>query len=238
MKLVTTDGDRVYTTSRIIAENGEVQHQAIMKLVRNYSDDLKSLSTSGFEIRKFKTAGRGGEEALLDEIQATFIITLMKNSKKVVQFKKELTKQFFKQREIISRLVQQQKDPSWVNVRRDGKQVYFQKTDIIKDFVEYATSQGSKSAKMYYINFAKMENSALFFMKQKYPNLRELLTIIQLMQVATADTVIEKAIKEGMEQEIFYKDIYKLAKERIIVYAELVGKSPVLQLGENNETNR
>ena len=37
-------------------------------------------------------------------------------------------------------------------------------------------------------------------------------------------------LKDGMEMKLHYKDIYKLAKDRIVQYAELVGQSPINQL--------
>ena len=225
------DNEKVFTTTRAIAEGCLIAHQAVIQLSKKYqSDVLEFGSTSAFEMRKFKTKGRTGEEYILNEEQATFLITLMKNSVKVVQFKKQLTKAFFHQRKIISRLIQQRDNADWQNIRKDGKLVYKQKTEIIKEFVTYATEQGSVSASRYYANLAKMENKALFFFEQKYKNLREVLTIKQLMQVSTADDVIEKALKEGMAQGLHYKDIYVLSKDRIIAFAEIIGKSPVLSL--------
>jgi len=227
--IVILNGNSVYTTTLIIAEGVGNDHRNVMRLLKRYSS-TKILST--FETAKVSNGGRPVEYAILNETQATFLVTLMNNSEIVVLFKEALTNAFVRQREIISGLIQQRKDPDWQNIRKDGKTVYIQKTDIIKRFVDYATSQGSKSAKMYYMNFAKMENSALFFFEQKYNNLREIMTIKQLMQVATADSVIEKAIQDGMESEMYYKDIYKQAKERIISFAEIIGRSPILALGE------
>ena len=50
------------------------------------------------------------------------------------------------------------------------------------------------------------------------------------MQVSTCDQVIEKALQDGMDRDLHYRDIYKLAKERVIAFAEIIGKSPVLDL--------
>jgi len=223
-------GNEVFTTSLKIAEGTGVEHRAIMQLLKTHSG-RKTLST--FEMSKVSRGGRPVEFAMLNEIQTTFLITLMRNSDIVVEFKEKLTQEFFRQRETIAQLVRQQKDPNWQNVRRDGKQVYMQKTNVVKRFVDYATEQGSKNAKMYYANLAKMENSALFFFEQKYPNVRETLTIKQLMQVATADDVIEKSLTEGMSEGLSYKDCYKLAKNRIIAFADIIGRSPVVKLLEN-----
>ena len=215
-------GNEVFTTSLKIAEGTGVEHRAIMQLLKTHSG-RKTLST--FEMSKVSRGGRPVEFAMLNEIQTTFLITLMRNSDIVVEFKEKLTQEFFRQRETIAQLVRQQKDPNWQNVRSDGKHVYLQKTDIIKQFVNYAKAQGSTSAERYYSNLATMENKALFFIESKYKNMREIMTIKQLMQIATADQVVEKAIQEGMDQELHYKDIYQLAKERVIAFANIIGKS-------------
>jgi hypothetical protein len=115
-------------------------------------------------------------------------------------------------------------------MREDGKAPYMQKTEVIKVFVDYAIEQGSGSASRYYSNFAKMENKSLFECHQKFKNMREVLSIRQLFQVATADQIIEKALVDGMNDEMHYKEIYKLAKGRVIEYAALIGRSPILQL--------
>lgn len=225
--LVTTDGNKIFTTTLVISEGVGIKHKNIIELLRKHSN-TKTLST--FKTEKVSTKGRALEYAELTELQATFLITLMRNSEKVILFKEKLTIEFFRQRQVISNLIQQRSDPNWQNVRIDGKAVYQQKTEVIKQFVDYATQQGSTSARKYYMVIGTMENKALFFFEQKYKNLRQVLTIKQLMQVSTADDVIEKAIKEGMEKKMAYKDIFQLAKSRIIAYADIIGRSPILGL--------
>lgn len=230
-EIVLMDGRKAYTTTRIISDGCRVEHNAVLKLVKKYAKDLSDVGpTSGFKIRSFKTAGRPGEEALLDEQQTTFLITLMKNSTVVVSFKKRLTVEFFKMRNALANIASQQKDSAWLDIRRDGKIAQRKKTDVIKKFVDYATNQGSKSANMYYATLAKMENSALFFLEQKFKNVREVLVIRQLMIVSMADDVIENALVEGMNDGLFYKDCYKLAKDRVVSFSNLAGRSPILSL--------
>jgi len=229
MSICTIENNIVVTTTLAIADGVGTQHASVMRLISNHADH-EIFSNPRIQIRKLSRGGRPVEFAILNELQATFLITLMRNSPKVVEFKGKLTTEFFRQREVISKLVAQRQDADWQNVRKDGKAIYFQKTDVIKQFVEYATEQGSKNASMYYANLAKMENSALFFIEQKYPNLREVLTIKQLMQVSTADDVVEKALKDGMTKQLSYKECYRLAKDRVTAFAEIIGKSPVQNL--------
>ena len=188
------------------------------------------MNLSRFEIGKVKTRGRPVTYALLDELQATFLITLMKNSPKVIEFKAALTKEFFRQRKVILAMRSNHEDEEWKQQRVEGKMRYMQKVDVIKQFVEYATAQGSKNAEKYYANLAKMENRALFFLEQRYSNVREMLDLRQLMIVAVADDVIEKALKEGMLASLHYKECYELAKDRVLALSAVVGKSPVQKL--------
>jgi len=224
----------------LISKGFERDHFKILRLIEKHKNrflrlENKRLSKSLITKRIPQTkSGRPVDEIMLNEQQAIFLGTLFRNTERVLDFKEKLASDFVKQRNIIASLIQQRKDPDWQNVRKDGKIVYRQKTDVIKRFVEYATNQGSKNAKMYYSNFAKMENSALFFFEQKYKNLRDVMTIKQLMQVSTADDVIEKALQEGMEQNLNYKECYKLAKGRIIAFAKIIGKSPVAEIAYNS----
>jgi len=227
--LVILDKKTPVIDSVIMAEGFKVQHRSLYRLITVHQKDLKSFGKVRLEITPSKS-GQNVKRALLNEQQATFLATLLRNTEESVKFKKELVKEFYRVKNVVQQMVNQQKNPDWLNVRKDGKVIYFQKTDIIKDFIDYAIKQGSNSAKMYYINFSKMENKALFVFEQKFPNLREVLTIRQLMQVSIADDIIEKAIKEGMEKEMFYKDIFQESKKRIIKYVDIIGKSPILGL--------
>ncbi|AUM58654.1 putative regulatory protein Rha [Plesiomonas phage phiP4-7] len=227
----------VVSTFDLFARMGYKEHRNLKETI-----DKHLLQFEQFGVMRFETAKPKGEKGgrpvkcyLLNEDQFTFLAMLMKNTPEVVALKVKIAKEFIRMRSTLARLVAQRQDPSWQNVRSDGKAVYLQKTDIIKQFVDYATSQGSKSAGMYYTNLAKMENNALFFIEAKYKNLREIMTIKQLMQVATADDVIEKAIKEGMDSGMHYKDIYQLAKDRVIAFANIIGKSFIHDLQIENK---
>lgn len=115
----------------------------------------------------------------------------------------------------------------WLEARKAGKFIRREETDIVKQFVEYATSQGSKNAHHYYSNISKMENKALFLLDQKYKNIRELLDMGQLMMIPVADKIVSKALKEGMENGLYYKDIYQNAKHNIELLAIIHGKSKI-----------
>jgi len=98
-------------------------------------------------------------------------------------------------------------------------------TDTIKEFVEYATKQGSSHAKTYYANLTKMEYKALRFLEksEKVPsNFRNILDSLQLSQLMLAELLAEETIREGMEDERHYKEIFLLAKQAVEKYADSI----------------
>ena len=75
---------------------------------------------------------------------------------------------------------------------------------------------------------SKMENSAFFILKEKFKNVREVLSITQLSKIIVADMIVKTAIIEGMEKEMYYKDIFQLAKKKVVEMANSVGIKEVL----------
>ena len=224
-QLVQIVNNEPMTSSLIVAEGMKLEHRAVMVLVDKYKTNLEEFGTFAFEMRKSK--GRPVRIAWLNEGQFVFLVTLMRNSDVVIQFKQELTKEFFKQRKVIAQLLAQRQNAEWLEERSRGKLSRRQETDSIKEFVEYAKAQGSESAKFYYPLITNMENKALFILEQRYPNVREVLSGQQLQIIAIADLTVKRALENGMEQKMPYREIYEMAKSRIMEFAELVGQSPV-----------
>ncbi|MFO7753182.1 MAG: Rha family transcriptional regulator, partial [Desulfobacteraceae bacterium] len=61
------------------------QHHAVIQLVRNYKEDLEDFGRVAFEMRPFHTEGgiQKREVALLNEHQATLLLTYMKNTESI-----------------------------------------------------------------------------------------------------------------------------------------------------------
>ena len=232
--VVLTNNQPAVSTFVLFVAMGYGEHRALKKIISDNISDFEEFGVVRFQMQKpTAKGGRPTQGYLLNEDQFILLVLLARNSKEVIALKIRVAKEFSRLKKVVANIVSQQKDPNWQNVRSDGKIVYKQKTDVIKDFVDYATKQGSTSAHRYYTNLAKMENKALFLIEQKYKNLREILTIKQLMQSCTADDVIEKALIDGMNKEMDYKEIYKLARDRIHSFAEIIGKSQVHFIADN-----
>ena len=240
MNLVELKEKEPVTTTLIIAEKTDTDHNSVFKLVKNYTQDLSEFGVVGFEIHKPKKGSKGGrplEFAYLNEDQTTLIMTYMRNSEIVREFKKKLVKEFRKMKNTLSEISSRQQNEEWKQLRESGKETRRQETNIIKIFVEYAEKQGSQNAGKYYANITTLENKTLFFIQEKFPNLRNILTGQQLQIISSADQIVEKALKEGMEQSLHYKEIYKLAKERLELFASIIPKTivPMLQIEKKGE---
>lgn len=224
MNLIVIEGNKIFTTSLVISSGVGTDHPSVMKLLKNYQDtDI----LKGFEIRKVSTKGRSQEVAYLSEIQATFLVTLMKNSESVVDFKQRLVTEFYKQRRLIERLAAQKHNAEWIERRQETKVMRKECTDVIQEFVSYAKEQGSKSAEKYYMNLSRMELAGLFILEQKYPNARDVMSMRQLNLIEMADEVVAISLRESMDKKLPYKECYQEAKARIELLAKVIPKSPL-----------
>ncbi|MBX9900791.1 MAG: phage regulatory protein/antirepressor Ant, partial [Burkholderiaceae bacterium] len=97
MNIVTLQSGQPVATSLAIASGTENDHASVIKLVRTYQSDLEDFGRVGFEIQPFETAGGKQEReiAILNEQQSTLLLTYMRNSDIVRQFKKALVKAFY-----------------------------------------------------------------------------------------------------------------------------------------------
>ena len=99
--------DEAFTDSIILAKGAGIEHRAVIQLITTYLDDVSEFGRVTFQMLPFET--KGGVQKMkicrLNREQATFIISLMKNTKAVVAFKKELVKQFYQMEQYIKTLV-------------------------------------------------------------------------------------------------------------------------------------
>lgn len=218
------------------------EHRVLKRLIKRYEKDFDSFGVSVATNIQRIADKKGGqiEEYLLTEGQAIYLTTLLRNNEIVRNFKMHLTKEFLKQRKILNKIIIHRENTDWAQKREQGKIERRLETDAIKEFVEYAKGQGSKSADKYYMIISKMENSSLIsleFLEQKYPNIRDIVDGFALTALQMADRIVAQALREGMKKEIPYKDIYVLARDRVEIFALSIGKTPLrLYLKENLAT--
>lgn len=104
-KIVVLHKKQLTTTSEIIAEKCGIEHKNTLALIRKYIDDFQEFGLVAFETRarlKGKHGGGDTEYAVLNEPQATYLITLLRNTDIVRRFKLELVKEFTRMRELLN----------------------------------------------------------------------------------------------------------------------------------------
>lgn len=115
-----------------------------------------------------------------------------------------------------------QSNQSWLSAREDGKAIRSKEMDVVKNFVDYATKQGSKSAFRYYGNVTKMTNKALELLVQVKGGapLRHLANIMELGFIQMLDNRAKQSIEYGMSEGLQYQEIYQIAKEEVNTLAD------------------
>lgn len=209
-ELVKLINGNIFTDSLAIAQGTENQHHAVRELIKKYKSDIEDFGTL-LITNEESTGGRPLELFLLNEEQATFVMTLLRNSKKVVAFKKELVRQFYAMRQYIL----EHNSPHWQATRQESKMNRNLETDEIKQFVAYAKEHGSHSPDRYYISLTNLANKAVGIQ----PKSRDKATVCQLNNLILIEHIIGEVIKEGIWTEQYYKDIYKACKARIEQFA-------------------
>lgn len=103
--IVTAKRNKPTTTSLIVAESCGVQHKNTIALIRKYQADFETFGLVAFETRARLGGVHGGgdtEFVVLNESQATYLITLFKNTDIVRAFKLRLVQEFAIMRESLN----------------------------------------------------------------------------------------------------------------------------------------
>ena len=210
----------------LIAKGFDRKHGNLTRLVDKYRKDFEMFGS--LKERKIKTKGRPVIEFWLNENQVILLGTYLRNSDIVRAFKIKLVKEFQALKTKLNQLLKSQKTDTYKLERNASKLIRRTSTDTIKRFEDYAIVQGSKNAKRYYSSITRMMNGMLFIITGKFKNLREVMTVQQLMTIGTADQIIAKGLDDGMKAKLYYRDIYQDIKKRVETFAELHGKSEVI----------
>lgn len=221
--LVILKGNDVFTNSWVIAEGTGNSHRAIKSIVDKCSDDFKefgklSYYSKWFENEKqkkiFSDNSKGVsrektkiEVILLNEPQATLLITYLRNTEQVRRFKKNLVFEFYRMKDFI----REKQTPAWQESRQTGITTRKKETDAIKRLCEYATAQGSKHPERLYTAYTKLANKAAGITN------RTTATNLQLSVLTVAESIIAQTIDAGIEENKPYKEIYQDCKRKLAV---------------------
>lgn len=86
-----------FTTSKVIADRTGMNHRRVKDAIRKHEHEIRSFGLLGAYATE-SSGGRPEEIYRLNEQQATFLMTLLKNTPMVVDFKAELVRRFYAMR--------------------------------------------------------------------------------------------------------------------------------------------
>lgn len=116
-----------FTTSEVIAECAGVQHHTVTRLIQQHEKDFKEFGLLRFQIDAVNKPGARGTKYTknykLNEQQATLLLTYLRNTAAVIEFKKELVRQFFAMRKELLNIK---------TVKAERKPIRLGMTDAIK----------------------------------------------------------------------------------------------------------
>lgn len=124
-----------YTTSEIISEGTGVGRRKVRDAIRKYQAELEAFG----KVASYQAPLPGSKTGqivtgyILNEQQATFLLTLLKNTPVVVAFKKELVRQFYAMRDELARRRE---------LRAIGKPIRRSLTDALRDSGEVERMHG------------------------------------------------------------------------------------------------
>ena len=193
------NADNLKMSSREIAELTNKRHDHVVRDILKMLNSL-DLDAPDFGDIYFDTQGRKQAEYHLNpELTITLI------SGYSVKLRHAIVKRWMElEKQAVARI--------------EGKQVRHLETDAIRDLVNYARTNGSKNADMYYMTITKMTNAALNIDAGQRDNL----DAKKLDEIKIAETMVKMAISDGLNAGLDYKDIYKLCKDRVSNIAKVL----------------
>nr|QNL31647.1 MAG: hypothetical protein [Bacteriophage sp.] len=105
---IVSQNDCLVVDSRLIALELGIEHRALMQTVKKYLTEIQEFGTLAFQMREFKTAqGNTSKETYcyLNEEQATFLMTLSRNTSQVIACKRNLVKAFTQAKQLIKEVI-------------------------------------------------------------------------------------------------------------------------------------
>lgn len=218
-ELVYLKNDEVVCTSLQIAEKFGKQHKHVIRNIENLLEGMPKIGLSEmFKKGTYAVEGNNKRYPMYYMNRDGFALLAMGfTGKKAIEWKVQYINAF----NAMEAALKERNTQAWIEQRKRGKLARQAETDIIKQLVTYAQEQGSEHAQMLYVTYSKLANQTLGITN------RETATVMQLNSLTLIENIILHQVREGMEKELHYKEIYKNCKNQIeafkaVAYLETV----------------
>ena len=204
------------TTSDLVGKEFGIAHNEVLKKLKSFTGEISPVEFDEM-YKEDSRLVRGREFKTYNMNRDGYMFLVMNISTKKAHSKKlAFIRAFNEMEKRLLSLNESSKDNEWLRVRGQSKELRLQQTDVIKEFVEYATNQGSKSAKFYYKHVTNATYKALDLIQHKKPKLRDTLDCMELSQLMVAENIAKKSIKKHMNNNEHYKVVYELVKQDLL----------------------
>ena len=228
MELVEVKRNKIFCDSGMVARKFGTQHSKVVRTMKRLIPKLEDFrvpvgpsKTGSFDPR-FETEQRvyRGREytAYLLNRDCFMLLGMRFDTKLARKWQGQFIAAFNAMECRILTADENATDLKWLDQRGKGKIVRLEETDIIKEFVEYATKQGSTKAHFYYKHITNATYEALGLMVQKKPKLRDSLNMYEISELLLAEKQARHFLKKYMDLGRNYKDIYESVKNDLLAF--------------------
>ena len=130
-ELVFIQNKNAFTNSEIISIHAGIAHRTVQQITEKYKSDFEEfgkLKHYSYKIDKFGR-GRARNVYLYNEQQATLLLTYLKNTQSVRDFKKLLVRQFYEAKKVLDEL----KTPEYKAIRETSKEITKNSMKLLKN---------------------------------------------------------------------------------------------------------
>lgn len=230
MHLVEISGGVPATTSLAIAQKFGKRHDHVVRDIRKLVAQLPDGGVPNFgETVEHRINPSGGAPIPSPSYTVTrdgfTLLAMGFTGKKALQFKLDYIAAFNKMEKALQSQALNHQNAYWQQKRVEGKQVRLAWGGCVQEFVAYAKAQGSQSSEKYYMAITKMEYSALELVKQAADkHFRDSLNAIEHGQLTVVEMAAQRALQEGMDGRLHYKEIYQQCKQACVDLAASLRK--------------
>jgi len=210
------------TNSYLIGKEFGISHKHVLEKLKVLMAEISTVRFNEMYV-EYDRVVRGREFKTVNMNRDGYMFLVMNISTKKAHDKKlAFIDAFNAMEKTLLKLDENSHDNQWLKVRSQSKAMRLQQTDVIKEFVDYATSQGSKSAKFYYKHYTNATYKALGLIQHKKPKLKDTLDLMELSQLMVAENLAKKSIRKHMDGGEHYKAVFVLVKQDLVAFGESI----------------
>jgi len=237
-ELLQTIRNEVFVSSKVVSDSLGVEHRDLVRTIKTllpkidkkYCAPVRSTfpKKAAFKFIKSTQINKQKREYdvyIMNETACLLLAMQLSSSPKAFQVQQSISIAFT----LMKNQLLAQQNNSWIDARKKGEEIRVEETDAIKEFVDYATKQGSTSAKLYYMNITKMTNKALeLIVSANGKPIKELASINELGFISVIENRVCDLLYDGMDNELPHKFIYKQCRDEIVKFADSLVFKPMI----------